>query len=59
MPCGTFTLRSNNRPIVLIGGGIGITPMLSMLETLADNKDSRQGFIMALIQLSFNHFSHG
>ena len=49
MPCGTFTLRSNNRPIVLIGGGIGITPMLSMLETLADNKDSRQGFIMAHI----------
>ena len=41
MPCGTFTLRSNTRPVILIGGGIGITPMLSMLETLAYNKDSR------------------
>ena len=59
MPCGTFTLRSNNRPIVLIGGGIGITPMLSMLETLADNKDSRQGFIMAHIQIVFNTITHG
>ena len=59
MPCGTFTLRSNNRPIVLIGGGIGITPMLSMLETLADNKDSRQGFIMAHIQFVFSPISHG
>lgn len=40
MPCGTFGLRTSNRPIVLIGAGIGCTPMLSMLETLANQKKS-------------------
>ena len=37
-PCGEFTLdpaQANGRPIVLISGGIGITPVLSMLKSLA------------------------
>lgn len=38
MPCGTFVLRTSDRPIVLIGAGIGCTPMLSMLETLVKSK---------------------
>ena len=43
MPCGTFLLKDNKRPIVFLGGGVGFTPLLSMLETLVvDNslKDS-------------------
>ena len=36
MPSGIFTLPlSHSRPVVLIAGGIGITPFLSLLETLA------------------------
>jgi nitric oxide dioxygenase len=31
-PSGEFTLRSNNKPLLLISGGVGITPMLAMLE---------------------------
>lgn len=33
MPCGTFVLKEDNdRPIVLIAGGIGVTPMVSMVD---------------------------
>ncbi|MES1939998.1 molybdopterin oxidoreductase [Salinisphaera sp. T5B8] len=36
MPAGRFTLPTRHAaPIVLIAGGIGITPFLSLLETLA------------------------
>lgn len=37
-PCGEFTLNPaqvNGRPIVLLSGGIGVTPVLSMLKSLA------------------------
>jgi nitric oxide dioxygenase len=40
-PCGEFTLRldqAHERPTVLISGGVGITPVLSMLKTLAKSK---------------------
>jgi nitric oxide dioxygenase len=39
-PCGEFHLDPSNvtdRPVVLVSGGIGITPVLSMLKTLAHN----------------------
>jgi nitric oxide dioxygenase len=37
-PCGEFTLdpaAPRTRPLVLIAGGIGITPLMSMLQSLA------------------------
>lgn len=37
-PCGEFTLdvaAAAGRPVVLISGGVGLTPMVSMLKTLA------------------------
>ncbi len=40
-PCGEFTLdvdQVGERPIVLLSGGIGITPLLSMLHTLAEEE---------------------
>jgi predicted ferric reductase len=42
-PYGTFTLRHQPADTyVLIAGGVGITPMMSILRTLADRGDSRQ-----------------
>ena len=38
-PRGKFTLAgSSSRPIVLISAGVGVTPMISMLEQLANDK---------------------
>jgi len=42
-PAGEFVLNSErNRPIVLISGGVGQTPFMSMLEYLAAEKDKRE-----------------
>ena len=36
-PRGSFTLAPGDRPIVLLSAGIGVTPVLSMLHSLADS----------------------
>ena len=42
-PAGDFTLDTeDSRPVVLISGGVGLTPMVSMLNALAENGSSRQ-----------------
>ncbi len=41
-PSGAFTLRDSGRPIVLISGGVGITPTLAMLKrALATGREVR------------------
>lgn len=40
-PCGEFTLdpaQAGDRPVVLLSGGIGVTPLLSMLKSLAHHR---------------------
>ncbi|WP_409346333.1 NO-inducible flavohemoprotein [Paenibacillus sp. MBLB4367] len=42
-PAGDFTLdRDDSRPVVLISGGVGLTPMVSMLNVLAEEYPERQ-----------------
>jgi ferredoxin-NADP reductase len=36
-PKGSFTLAADNKPVVLLSGGIGATPLLAMLHSLADS----------------------
>lgn len=41
-PAGDFTLdQSKSSPVVLLSGGVGLTPMISMLETLLTSSDKR------------------
>jgi nitric oxide dioxygenase len=42
MPYGDFTLDLDaETPLVLISGGVGLTPMMSMLKTIVERKHSR------------------
>jgi ferredoxin-NADP reductase len=41
-PFGSFTLRQNSRPAVLLAGGIGVTPFRSMLLQAAREKLPRR-----------------
>lgn len=34
MPSGEFVLQESNRPVVLLAGGVGITPLMSMYKQL-------------------------
>ncbi|MEH6579743.1 MAG: NO-inducible flavohemoprotein [Amphritea sp.] len=40
-PGGDFYLKSAAKPLVLLSGGVGITPLLSMLNDLSKRQDNR------------------
>ena len=47
-PAGAFVLDENsNRPVVLLSGGVGVTPMLSMLHRVCSASQRRVYFIHA------------
>ncbi|MCR8658617.1 NO-inducible flavohemoprotein [Paenibacillus endoradicis] len=42
-PAGEFTLQAeDDRPVVFISGGVGLTPLVSMFSDLMDNNTNRQ-----------------
>lgn len=41
-PAGDFVLDNTDIPVVLISGGIGVTPLLSMLNTIVQKQPQRQ-----------------
>lgn len=42
LPTGEFTLQDSDRPVVLLSGGVGITPMISMLNSLIQTGSTRR-----------------
>ena len=59
-PAGDFVLDgTGNSPIYLISGGVGITPMLSMLKTVGDKQPDRMvTFIQAAKDGDVQAFEH-
>jgi len=47
-PAGTFTVdvRQHNQPVVLIGGGIGLTPLVSMLNSIVAAESPRETWVL-------------
>jgi predicted ferric reductase len=45
-PYGAFTIGNPADMHVLIAGGVGVTPMMSMLRTLADRNDPRPAILL-------------
>ncbi|SDH94655.1 nitric oxide dioxygenase [Alteribacillus persepolensis] len=46
-PAGDFYLQESDRPVVLISGGVGLTPLMSMFHTLAEENKRPVTFIQA------------
>lgn len=58
-PAGEFTLAAGDRPLVLISGGVGITPTFAMLETaLAQTPSRRVCFIHCARSHNVHAFRH-
>jgi ferredoxin-NADP reductase len=41
-PRGSFTLRAGESPVVLLSAGVGATPVMAMLHTLAAERSQRE-----------------
>ena len=54
-PSGHFFLPPGNSPVVLIGGGIGITPMLSMLGATLNAGSAREIWLFYGLRNSADH----
>jgi ferredoxin-NADP reductase/MOSC domain-containing protein YiiM len=59
-PAGVFTVdpRENYRPVVLIGGGIGITPILSMLNAIVESGLRRETWVFYGVRNHHDHLMH-
>jgi MOSC domain-containing protein YiiM/NAD(P)H-flavin reductase len=56
-PSGAFTIdvTQDGRPVVLIGGGIGLTPLLSMLNAIAAADSARETWLLYGVRNDRDH----
>lgn len=55
-PAGEFVLKNNQRPLVLVTGGVGITPAISMLNASLGNTNRPIIFIHAALNSQLHAF---
>jgi uncharacterized protein len=59
-PSGGFFLDTDQEtPVVLIGGGVGITPLLSMLNGIVDEQPARKVWLFFGVRSSADHIMKG
>ncbi len=49
-PAGDFVLNQKKKPLVLISGGVGLTPLTSMLETVVTQQPNREVYYIHAAQ---------
>lgn len=49
MPSGEFVIKESEKPLILISGGIGVTPILSMFKEAINNKNKKIIFIQCAL----------
>lgn len=54
-PAGDFILEAKDMPVVLISGGVGLTPMVSMLNTIVEQQPERE---VTFIHAALNSHVH-
>ena len=56
MPAGNFTLDMGlNHPVALLAGGIGVTPMISMMNSLCQARSSREVYFVFALRHGGDH----
>ncbi len=56
MPAGNFVLQEHQQPLVLISGGVGITPLMSMYTTALKNPRRKISFIQCAVNSTTSAF---
>lgn len=56
LPAGIFTLKNTENPVILIAGGVGITPLLSMYKHLAHHTQRAVTLIHCALHSSVQAF---
>jgi len=56
IPAGVFTLQDTQNPVILLAGGVGITPLLSMYQHLVKHTQRQVTFIQCALNSQVHAF---
>ncbi|BDS13561.1 NO-inducible flavohemoprotein [Aureispira anguillae] len=58
MPAGEFILEEGEQPVVLLAGGVGITPLMSMYKHLVNKTDRTVSFVQCALNSEMHAFKN-